>query len=279
MKIVGISDLHGWLPDNLPEGNVLCIAGDIVPLEIQRSFTKTRFWLANQFLCWIDQLKFSHIIIVPGNHDFYIEELYKRNELENFGDDFNNSVRPQVHWIVDDKIEIYGTTFYGCAWTLENEYSGPGAWAFEAEKKHGNLYDQKYSGIIRANVDVIITHDSPRHNHAFNLKGVDEWQLWLHGHWHDDEDIVLADVYNVAVLKNNYSPKGGGFKVFNINQEDDDVCKNRQQGQIADKGNTVAGNTAEQEERRIPPTGDSTRLQEREGSNTTTLGEGQPLCA
>ena len=33
MKFTAISDLHGYLPKDLPSGDVLCICGDIVPLD------------------------------------------------------------------------------------------------------------------------------------------------------------------------------------------------------------------------------------------------------
>ena len=39
LKITAISDIHGDLPIIDP-CDVLCICGDIVPLEIQRNYTK-----------------------------------------------------------------------------------------------------------------------------------------------------------------------------------------------------------------------------------------------
>ena len=35
MKFTAISDLHGYLPKDLPGGDVLCICGDIVPLDYE----------------------------------------------------------------------------------------------------------------------------------------------------------------------------------------------------------------------------------------------------
>jgi UDP-2,3-diacylglucosamine pyrophosphatase LpxH len=265
MKIVGISDLHGWLPQQLPEGDVLCIAGDIVPLKIQRDMKQSMDWFYGTFSKWIDSLSYKHVIIVPGNHDFYIEELFIVNELELFDDYFNEKVKPEVHWIIDGKVEIDGTTFYGCAWTNENEHSGPGRWAFEAKREEGSFRDMKYYGLLRARADVIITHDSPRHNHTFNHKDSDDWQLWLHGHWHDDKDIPLVNVHNVAVLKNNYSPKGGGFKVFNINQENDEIREIGQQEQIVDEGDRHGGSNGEQEEKRVPLPDNNKDLSEHKG--------------
>ena len=41
IKVVAISDIHGHLPKNLPEGDVLCIAGDILPLDVQNNDIKS----------------------------------------------------------------------------------------------------------------------------------------------------------------------------------------------------------------------------------------------
>ena len=36
MKICAISDMHGQYDFDVPECDILCIAGDIIPLDIQR---------------------------------------------------------------------------------------------------------------------------------------------------------------------------------------------------------------------------------------------------
>ena len=45
MKIVAISDLHGNLPTIEEVAIIYCIAGDIMPLNIQSNDRKCRKWL------------------------------------------------------------------------------------------------------------------------------------------------------------------------------------------------------------------------------------------
>ena len=44
MKIAGISDLHGYLP-NIEKSDILLIAGDISPLNIQFNKPEMKKWL------------------------------------------------------------------------------------------------------------------------------------------------------------------------------------------------------------------------------------------
>ena len=44
MKICGISDIHGNLIENIPECDVLCVCGDIMPLSVQRNIEQSRHW-------------------------------------------------------------------------------------------------------------------------------------------------------------------------------------------------------------------------------------------
>ena len=63
VKIVAISDLHGHLPAGLPEGDVLCICGDIFPLDIQTYMIDCDDWLSNIFIPWTNNLPFNDIFI------------------------------------------------------------------------------------------------------------------------------------------------------------------------------------------------------------------------
>ena len=75
MKICAISDLHGTLPE-IKECDLCLIAGDIVPLDIQRDRTQSIVWLFKTFLPWLKELPCQEVFIVAGNHDFEMEKNY-----------------------------------------------------------------------------------------------------------------------------------------------------------------------------------------------------------
>ena len=51
MKVVAFSDPHGYLPKvkDFPECDVVCIAGDICPLDIQRDLVESISWFLLTF--------------------------------------------------------------------------------------------------------------------------------------------------------------------------------------------------------------------------------------
>lgn len=69
MKICGISDLHGNLINNIPNCNVLCIAGDIIPLQIQRKYFASIKWWLKDFCNWVKELPCEKVIFTAGNHE------------------------------------------------------------------------------------------------------------------------------------------------------------------------------------------------------------------
>ena len=56
MKIIAFSDNHGYLP-KLEPCDVVCICGDIIPLEIQRDIFMSWWWFNNKFKEWAEKLE------------------------------------------------------------------------------------------------------------------------------------------------------------------------------------------------------------------------------
>ena len=71
MKVVAFSDPHGYLPKlkDFPECDVVCIAGDICPLDVQRDLVESISWFLLEFKPWAESLPCKKVIFVGGNHD------------------------------------------------------------------------------------------------------------------------------------------------------------------------------------------------------------------
>lgn len=158
LTVIGMSDLHGLLvdPDDLPPGDVYCICGDIVPLDVQSDTVESIAWLCTKFLPWVEQLKCSKCLFVAGNHDFIFQTLYRNKHGEHRKPKrvLQKLMAPAKLTLLDDSEFIYkGYRFYGSPWVpnLPN-------WAFYAD--HDKLVERFDK--IPANVDVLITHCPPR---------------------------------------------------------------------------------------------------------------------
>ena len=84
ISICAISDLHGNLIDNIIPSDILLIAGDISPLWCQSFKTEVDKWIKTKFLRWISSLPVKKVYLIPGNHDFFFENLteYELNSLK-----------------------------------------------------------------------------------------------------------------------------------------------------------------------------------------------------
>jgi hypothetical protein len=71
MKIIAISDIHGYLPQ-LPKCDVVTISGDILPLHIQDKYEDALCWLAGPFQDWALKLDCDKIIFI-NYQIFYCE--------------------------------------------------------------------------------------------------------------------------------------------------------------------------------------------------------------
>lgn len=220
MKIAAFSDTHGCLMldgcidlPNIKEGTeVVCIAGDIVPLDHQSNENGTKYWLTNRFFPWVKELKVEKVIFIGGNHDRWFEkwgkeqirEFIKEAELED-----------KLIYLMDDAYEYDGKKFFGSPWII-NLHN----WAFytpDPEKQFSVIED----------CDVLITHLPPRHNGVgcsypnqlymreygcIELKNVIESHkisVNLCGHIHSGihYGVQLGDtmIYNVSMLNESYA--------------------------------------------------------------------------
>ena len=78
VKVSAISDLHGFLPEIEPT-DLLLIAGDIVPMRVQKDVEKSMEWMfdkdSGEFVKWINGITCKYVICVWGNHDFVGQEI------------------------------------------------------------------------------------------------------------------------------------------------------------------------------------------------------------
>ena len=148
IKVVAISDLHGYLPE-IPECNLLCICGDLVPLNVQANSRKTRKWLTKEFKPWCESLPCYKVLFIAGNHDLHFENL-----------DFMKAQFPK-----DDKVTYLFNEEYSYQSKDGKIYSIFGTpycqifgnWAFMLPSKE---LEKAYSKIPE-NLDILMTHDAP----------------------------------------------------------------------------------------------------------------------
>lgn len=173
LDIVAVSDLHGQLipadaKNFWPAGEVLCIAGDIVPLEYQRNDIKSVAWFCSTFYNWVESLPYSKVVLIAGNHDFFLE--YMNYPI--------SSLLPpkKLYYLQDSSVKLFGFTFYGTPWI-----SGLPNWAFYADS---DMLKRKFSGIPEG-VDVLMSHAAPK---------VDTYGTVLGGSWNHLQDFGCEEL-------------------------------------------------------------------------------------
>ena len=155
MKIVALSDLHGSLPKIVPECDVVVIAGDILPLNIQRKIDESICWLCNDFKDWANNLECQKVIFIAGNHDFVFERFLENKfmnsaETEEMIFEKNNN---KIVYLCDSKYVWQDKTFYGFPWCPNLE-----KWAFYKNETEM----EKAVQLIPNKLDVLITHCPPQ---------------------------------------------------------------------------------------------------------------------
>lgn len=207
-RVVAIADLHGNLPQDLPPGEVLVIAGDVCPITDHEITFQDR-WLSESFYPWLEHLDHDEVVWIAGNHDFVCETP----EWKPGG---------RGHYLRDSGADVAGLSFYGTPWVPDLP-----AWAFHAS--HEELASRTAD---IPQVDVLVSHGPPRGfgdclargGHAGSkalLARLDQVppRLCVFGHIHEDHGtwkhggIQLANVAHVDI---NYRVRPNAARAFDL---------------------------------------------------------------
>lgn len=222
MKCICLSDLHGTLlpvEDYFEPCELVCICGDISPLNIQANHKKMRKWLVNDFKPWCESLPCNKVIFIAGNHDDICKNL-----------DFMYAQFPK-----EGKVTYLFHESYIYTSSEGKEYSIFGTpycklfgnWAFmEIDNKLVELYKD-----IPENLDILMTHDAPYGVSDIILQEDCPWydgkthignkplsqeilrkipKVVLHGHLHSTSRIFeewgYSKVANCSIKDEHYNP-------------------------------------------------------------------------
>lgn len=225
LKIIAISDLHGYVPTIEQPFDILLICGDICPAH-DHYYNFQKEWFEDTFIPWVNELpykdEFSKVIMTWGNHDFVGER--------------GNATMIQI-WEAMTNQRL--TILKNCATSIE--YLGEngvktltvggtpyckvfGFWAFMVTDE---VLVKKYN-MLPKSLDVVISHDSPSINElgmirdGFNAgvdagnKILDEWIVentpkylfsgHIHSGNHSFEKIGETWMANVSMVNERYEP-------------------------------------------------------------------------
>ena len=214
MKFCAISDLHGILPEELKYDNdidTLLIAGDIIDLWSQKYMSLSKEWINDYFIPWCSTLPYKHIVLVGGNHDFYLEK-----KLDEFCELIKgtNIIYLENEWVTIDGITIYGTPL------CHKFYN----WAFMPDDKEQRRIIKNTVPTDR-HIDILLSHDAPygcsdqcfetncpnEHIGSYVIrKAIKKYKptYCIHGHLHtsnhNEEILYNTKVYNVSYINEDY---------------------------------------------------------------------------
>jgi predicted MPP superfamily phosphohydrolase len=121
MKVVAFSDIHGDLIKHVPECDIVLIAGDITPLDIQNSVEKSIAWFYMDFLPWAEALPCKKVLFIAGNHDYWLEQIGNRRgrsakDIMKLLYRSKYSKDNKVIYLENSWYEFEGKKFYGFPW-------------------------------------------------------------------------------------------------------------------------------------------------------------------
>lgn len=221
MKVTALSDCHGLLLPikEFEPCELVCICGDISPLNIQANHKKMRKWLTKEFKPWCESLPCDKVIFIAGNHDSALQNLDFM--YTQFPKDKKVTYLFHENYVYTSKsgkeYHLFGTPYCKLF----------GNWAFmEMDSILENLYLA-----IPKNLDILITHDAPFGVSDIILQKDCPWydgkthignkplsrvilkqspRIVLHGHLHSTsrefEEWGNSKVVNCSIKDEKYNP-------------------------------------------------------------------------
>jgi Icc-related predicted phosphoesterase len=139
LRVVCISDTHGFHHHlNLPPGDILIHAGDLLPDENQAEA------LAD-LNDWLGTLPYKHRVVIAGNHDL----LFASNPAQ------ARKLLTNAVYLENSGVELLGLKFWGCPVTPVIKEM---AFAVDRGAASRTYWDE-----VPAGTDVLITHGPPFH--------------------------------------------------------------------------------------------------------------------
>lgn len=166
IKVIGISDLHGYLPPITEEFDLMLIGGDICPAHSHYYYFQ-RMWLATDFVKWVSELPYkdewSKVIFIGGNHDCYLDQEPNPNK-GSFSSIYTDILKPcggRLIYLEDDEYTFEKMDDDGQFETLKI-YGTPwckifGNWWF----MRSDEFLKKAFDAIPEDLDILLTHDAP----------------------------------------------------------------------------------------------------------------------
>jgi Icc-related predicted phosphoesterase len=210
VSVCCISDTHGYLPNTLPECDILIHAGDITHsnvLQEQASFLNTKF------LEWWREQKADLKYFIAGNHDKVFQEFPQLINNETKIDYLQDEPNPMDSM---GEVDFMMPNVWGSPWTPKY-----GDWAFMGDDK---FLEHKYAQIPKG-TDILITHGPPygimdindvgRHCGSKALRDAVERvkpKLHVFGHIHEGREnyskltVDGTQYVNASIMNERYRP-------------------------------------------------------------------------
>jgi Icc-related predicted phosphoesterase len=205
MRLGLMSDLHNHQP-KIEKCDICIIAGDLTG--------KGSFFEVRDFFNYAEDIllsKAGELVIIAGNHDFWLEKTKWK------------PANDRIHVLYNESVEIAGYKIWGCPYSLRFH-----DWAFNASEEELNAMMDK----CPSDTNIIISHGPPRNilDSSRDKNGLGSVslkflcdrvkpELCVFGHIHQSAGQITIDntlYVNAAILDDSYQPHSVNPTYMNI---------------------------------------------------------------